>query len=146
VRRLDRLKSRGWTGLPFEFLANYRLGGHFRYVERILDWADAHGSTPILIDMPVSADLEEIHFAPAFQRYRQALRELAANREVQVVWATRQDVGLTNADFADLIHLNAQGSKRFSAWLRGELEKHGPAVGTTSNAGLATDYGLLTTF
>lgn len=122
-RRLDRLKSRGWTGMPFIHLEKYRLGGHLRYVHRILDWAEAHGTTAMLVDMPVSGDLEEIHFAPAFARYRQTVRELAAKRGVQVVWASRQAVGLTNADFADLIHLNAKGSKRFSTWLRGELEK-----------------------
>ena len=122
VRRLDRLKSRGWTGMPFKFLASYRLGGHFRYVERILDWAETHGTTAVLVDMPVSADLEEIHFASDFQSYRQALRGLAASRDVRVVWATRQAIGLTDADFADLIHLNAVGSKRFSTWLRAQIE------------------------
>jgi hypothetical protein len=123
TRRLDQLKATGYTGLPFRFLQAYRLGDHQRYLHRLLDWADANQVTPILVDMPVTADLEEIHFAPAFAQYRTALRDVAAKRGVRLLSASRQSVGLTDADFADLIHLNAEGAARLSTWLRDRLER-----------------------
>ena len=40
---------------------------------------------------------------------------------LSVLRASREAVGVTDADFADLIHLNASGTARLSAWLRQAL-------------------------
>ena len=133
-RRFDQLKTQGWTGLPFNFLRHFRLGGHRDYLHRILDWAEQRGVTPILVDMPVPEDLDEKHFAQEFAQYRAELRAIAEKHGVQVIWADRRDTGLTDADFADLIHLNARGSQRFTAWLRGQLER-APACQGSADAG-----------
>ncbi len=122
TRRLDQLKAGGWTGWPFPFLRDYRLGDHQRYLEKIATWAKNENVHLLLVDMPVSADLDEHYYAPAFQEYRNALHDFSEKRAVPVIWATRREIGLTDADFADLIHLNKQGTERFTAWLRQEIE------------------------
>jgi hypothetical protein len=76
----------------------------------------------VLVDMPVSADLEQRH-APAYADYRQALADVEQAEGVRVIRAGCATVGLGDEDFADLIHLNAQGSARFSGWLRRQLEE-----------------------
>jgi hypothetical protein len=121
-RRLDRLKEAGSYGPPFRFLDHYRLGGHLAYLHRLLDWAAARGVEVVLVDMPVSADLEERFHPAEFAAYRDALAGVEHGRGVRVLRASREAVGLSDADFADLIHLNADGAARFSAWLRGRLE------------------------
>jgi hypothetical protein len=120
-RRLDRLKAHGLFGPPFHFLDGYRLGGHLRYLHHLLDWAEAHGVAVVLVDMPVSADLDERLHLQEFARYRAALAELGRQRGVPVLYGGRADVGLDDTHFADLVHLNARGAARLSAWLRREL-------------------------
>ena len=119
--RLDQLKKAGSLGAPFPFLNKYRVGGHLAYLRHLLDWAADHGVTVVLVDMPVSADLEERLFPQAFACYQAALAELERTRGVWVLRASRAAVGLDDADFADLIHLNRSGTARLSAWLRKEL-------------------------
>jgi hypothetical protein len=119
-QRLDRLKAQGVVWKSFHFLEKYRLGGHLAYLHRLLDWAEAHGTAVVLVDMPVSADLEQMH-APAFAAYRAALAEVERTRGVRVLWASRAAVGLSEEHFADLIHLNAAGTPRLSQWLRASL-------------------------
>jgi hypothetical protein len=120
--RLDHLKAARALP-PFHFLDKYRLGGHVHYLHRLLDWGDDLGVPVVLVDMPVSADLEEAQFAAEFARYRELLAELSRTRNVCLLRASRSNVGLTEADFADQIHLNAQGARRLSDWLRAELTK-----------------------
>jgi len=120
VQRLDRLKAAGATLPPFPFLDGYRLGEHLAYVHRLLDWAEQHAVAIVLVDMPTSADLER-RFSSEFAAYRSALAELERSRGVRVLRGNRQALGLGDADFADLIHLNAQGRERFCAWLRNRL-------------------------
>jgi hypothetical protein len=122
TRRLDRLKAEGWRCDRFQFLEKYRVGEHLRYLHRLLDWADEKHVSVVLADMPVSADLETGTYAAAFGQYRQALAELEANRGVRVLRGSRDAVGLGDEHFADLIHMNAAGTARFSRWLREQLE------------------------
>ena len=115
--RFDLRKAAGQGFTYFPFLEKFRLGGHLAYLRRILDWAGERGVAVVLVDMPVSADLEEKLFPQAFAAYRAALAEVARSHRVPVLRATRTAVGLTDAHFADLVHLNSAGAARLSAWL-----------------------------
>jgi hypothetical protein len=128
ARRLDRLKADGWRCDRFQFLEKYRVGEHLRYLHRLLDWADEHRVAVVLADMPVSADLETGRYAAAFSVYRQALTEVEGTRRVHVIRGTRAAVGLSDEHFADLIHMNAAGTARFSLWLREQLEASSTAL------------------
>jgi hypothetical protein len=120
---LARQKARHTAPENWSFLDKYALGGHLRYLDRILDWGEANGVPVVLVDMPVSEDLDEVIYPEAFAAYRAALAEVERRRRLTVLRATRQAVGLTDDDFADLIHLNTRGTARFSRWLREELGK-----------------------
>ena len=119
--RLDYLKATGATLPPFHFLDRYQIRSYPAHVHRLLDWGERHGVPVVLVNMPVTADLEERLHPQAFAAYQHALVELEHSRGVRVLHPTREEVGLTDADFCDLIHLNANGSARFSAWLRQAL-------------------------
>src|SRR5262249_44067864 len=82
ARRFDQLKAAGSLGQPFHFLEDYRLGEHLGYLHRLLDWAAERQVAVVLVDMPVSADLEEWLHPREFARYRAALAELAGRRGV----------------------------------------------------------------
>jgi hypothetical protein len=109
----------------FPFLDHYHISGYVRHVNRLLDWADEHGVAVILVDMPVTTDLEIGPYADAFKAYRVVLADLERKRNLNVLRPTRESVGLTDADFSDWIHLNADGNARFSAWLRRTLDQSG---------------------
>jgi hypothetical protein len=124
--RLDHRKTAGGVDPRFPFLEHYRLGENLAYLGRLLDWAHQRDISVLLVDMPVSADLER-NYGDAFARYRQALRAFAGERRVPLLDAHRLRLELSDADFGDLVHLNAQGSARMSEWLRGQLDG-GPAA------------------
>jgi hypothetical protein len=77
----------------------------------------------VLVDMPVSADLQDGLHAPAFAIYRATLAEIEQRRGVPVLRAHRTTVGLTEADFSDYIHLNARGADRLSTWIRQQIDE-----------------------
>jgi hypothetical protein len=123
ARRLDRMKGADHDHEPvFGFLKDYRLGEHLANLHRLLDWAGTQGTDVVLVDVPVSADLER-RYPGEFQRYREALAEAGRAHAVRVLSATREAVGVGDEDFGDLIHLNATGAAKFSAWLRRQLEQ-----------------------
>jgi len=123
-QRLSDMKATSNVPSRFHFLERYHLGGHLANLHRILDWGEKHGVTVVLVDMPVPPELDVEMHPQAFITYRAALEEVARQRRVPLIHASRQAVGLEDTDFADLIHLNAQGTRRLSAWLRNAL----PAV------------------
>ncbi len=127
AQRLDRLKAVNWPGKPFSYLDNYRLGENLADLHRLLDWAEARRVAVVLVDMPVTAELEEQRFPAVFARYRAALAEVGRSRGVPILSASRAAVELTDEDFADWIHLNAWGTARLSAWLRVQLTQMGCA-------------------
>jgi hypothetical protein len=90
-------------------------------VHRLLDWGEQHGVAVVLVDMPVPADLDERLFPREFAAYRAFLVELEQSRGVRVLRPTRAALGLTDAHFADLVHLNGHGKARLSVWLRRTL-------------------------
>jgi hypothetical protein len=125
--RLDQLKAAGSYGPPFPYLDSFRMGEHLTYLHHLIDWATAHDVSLVLVDMPVSADLEERMFPWEFKAYRAALDEVARTRGVPVLWASRQALDLNDTDFADIIHLNSTGAARLSDWLRRALADGGGA-------------------
>src|SRR5207253_2785475 len=118
-RRYDLAKAAGDPGPPFGFLDKYRTGSHLKYLDELLAWASARGVAVVLVDMPVTADLESLYPA-AFAEYRARLAEVET-RGVTVLRAHRDVVRLGEDKFADMIHLNADGAATLSAWLRGQL-------------------------
>ena len=122
TRRYSEMKQGGWTAPPFAYLANYKTGSHLKYLHRMLDWARENGVEVVLIDMPVTADLEARHPAE-FAEYRRRLADASRARGVTVL--NGAEVGLNDDHFADLIHMNRDGTVRFCAWLRRELWRMG---------------------
>ena len=86
----------------------------------MLDWSERQGIPLVLVDMPVSGDLEH-RFRAEFAQYEACLADLERTRSVRVLRGNREAIGLTDAHFGDLIHLNAEGTARFCTWLRKEL-------------------------
>jgi lysophospholipase L1-like esterase len=84
----------------------------------LLAGAARQGVPVLIVDLPVPADLDERMYPTQFAAYRAALAKAAAARGVPVLHATRTAVGLTDADFSDLVHLNGDGAAKMSAWLR----------------------------
>lgn len=122
--RLDRLNAAGAQARRYNFLERYEInGGHVGYLNRLLDWADAHHVSVVIVDMPVSPDLDKRMYPEAFARYRAILAELERTRKLPVLWAARDGAGLDDAHFADHVHLNTAGATRFSFWLRQALTK-----------------------
>ena len=57
---------------------------------------------------------------------------------VTVLLADRATLGLTDADFADIIHLNRAGARKLSAWTRDAVNAlPAPAVGRGAADGAA---------
>jgi hypothetical protein len=120
VGRYDAVKAAGLPPQGFPYLANYRTGSHLKYLDKLVDWCAAAGTELVLLDMPVTADLEA-RFPAAFAEYRGRLADLERGRGVTVLRPSRAAAGLTDADFADLIHMNRAGAARFSDRVRADL-------------------------
>jgi hypothetical protein len=119
--RFDQMKERNGPPDRFGFLDGFRLGDHLKYLERMLDWAADKGVSVVLVDMPVTADLDERLYPAVFTQFRAALADIERSRGVRVLRPSRAELGLTDAQFADLIHLNGDGCTRLSGWLRQQL-------------------------
>ncbi|HTK74076.1 MAG TPA: hypothetical protein VL371_02400 [Gemmataceae bacterium] len=117
--RFDRQKAAGLVGDGFSFLEGYHCGGpHLGYLHRLLDSAKRANVPVVLLDLPVPADLDERMYPAAFEAYRALLANVARSHGVPLVHATRTAIGLTDADFSDLAHVNAAGAAKLSHWLR----------------------------
>ncbi|MCI0701776.1 MAG: hypothetical protein L0241_11890 [Planctomycetia bacterium] len=120
--RYDHLKLFGQPPSPFNYLDRYRTGSHLKYLHKLIDWCEDRGVELILVDMPVTADLEA-KFPEAFSEYRARLAEVERTRKLRVIRAVCEQTWLTDEHFADLIHLTPRGCVRFSTWLRARLEE-----------------------
>lgn len=121
-QRLSWYRAAGRVQPIYWALKNYRLGGgHLLYLHHLLDWARTRDVAVILVDMPVSPDLEERLHRAEFAAYRAVLAEVARDRRLPLLRATRQAVGLGDTDFSDEIHLNGTGTAKMSTWLRHAL-------------------------
>jgi hypothetical protein len=125
--RLDWLKTEDRTIPPVPFLEHFRLGGYLLELCGLMDWSENNDVPLILVDMPVPAELDDVRFPREFASYRAAIAQVCQQRQVPLLWATRQAVGLNDAHFSDLIHLNADGAARLSMWLREALSESGIA-------------------
>ena len=122
-RRLDLLKAAGIRCDSFGFLDRYRIGEQCVYFHRLIAWAADARIPVVLVDMPVSRDLQDGLHAAAFATYRDWLAGVEREQSLRVIRAHRDAVGLTDADFADFIHLNSRGAQRLSAWVRTHLDE-----------------------
>jgi hypothetical protein len=131
ARDFSKVRPAGRAKLIFPYLTEYRLGEHLGYLHRLINWGRDNGVEVILVDVPITAELER-RFPAEYATYREVLAVTAKERGVRVIWASRDAVGLGDADFGDLIHLNARGAEKFSRWLRHQLESGpgAPAGGT----------------
>ncbi len=117
------LKAAGVRCDGFAYLDRFRMGEHLVYFRRIVDWATGAGVPLVLVDMPVTAELDEGLHTDAFAQYRAWLARTESELGLRVLRADRRAVGLSDAEFADFIHLNGAGALRLSAWLRGQLDE-----------------------
>jgi len=120
-RRYDRVKAENLEQPPFGFLDDYRTGSHWKYLDALMAWTEAEGIDLVLVDMPVTADLES-RYASAMNEYSRRLQQWEREHGVRILRAERNQVGLGDEQFADLIHLNRDGARRLSAWLRQQLD------------------------
>ncbi len=123
-QRYDHVKEVNGELPPFQFLDNYKTGSHRQYLHRLIRWTTDNRVSLVLVDMPVTGDLETKH-ATAFAEYRKLLAEEEATRGLTVIRAHRDLVGITDAGFADTIHLNGVGAMVLSRWLKGKLDELG---------------------
>ena len=124
-RSYAEMKAAGWVAPTFSFLENYETGSHLKYLDRMLAWAKQNRVELVLVDMPVTADLEA-RYPEIYRRYREMLDELERVRGVRIIRTDRRTIGLDDSHFADLIHLNSDGATRFSGWLRRQLDEGYP--------------------
>lgn len=120
VAPFSEFKRIGTKGTRFDslhYLDKYRTGSHLKYLHKLIDWCEANRVSLVLLDMPVTAALERM-YAKEFAEFRERLAVVERERQVHVLRPTREDVGLTDDQFADLIHMNREGGKRLSEWLR----------------------------
>lgn len=123
-RRYDAVKAAGAPLPPFSFLNRYRTGSHLTYLHRLRDWCREHDVHLVLVDMPVTADLEQ-QYPEAFAEYWSVLRTFEEETGTPVIRAHRDVVGIVEAGFADTIHLNGVGARVLSLWVRNQLEEVG---------------------
>ncbi|MBY0512817.1 MAG: hypothetical protein K2P78_02780, partial [Gemmataceae bacterium] len=109
--RYDAAKATGVATTAFPYLNRYRTGSHLKFLHKLADWCAANGTRLVLLDMPVTADLEA-SYAAAFAEYRARLAEVERDRGLTVIRSPREATGLTDAHFADLIHMNRDGAAR----------------------------------
>ena len=126
--RYDHLKEQGWVAPPFAYLHKFATGSHLKYLHELAEWCQEHGTTLIVLEMPITQDLDNRHAAEQAE-FRRRLLEFEQSHDVAVWSGHRDHVGLTDEHFADLTHLNRAGAVKFSHWLRQQLERSaGPRV------------------
>lgn len=126
--RYNFRKASGEVFGRFGPMEKYDPQGHLPYLEAIVDWAEQHRCSLLLVNVPVTHDLEQT-YPEAFASYRRVLLELRERRGVRVILATLNDVGLSDADYEDQLHLNGDGSHRYGIWLRQTVSALSPSRG-----------------
>jgi hypothetical protein len=121
-RQMDwsAVKAAGKAPTSFPYLVKYRTGSHLKYLLKLIDWCEANQVELVLVEMPVTADLERMYTAE-FAEYRKRLTEVEQTHNVRVIRAGRDAVGLEDRHFADLIHLNCDGARTLSDWLAARM-------------------------
>jgi hypothetical protein len=102
-------------------LEKYRLGAYFKYLNDLAAWSEAHAIPLVLVDMPVHASLEA-HYPQVLNRYRARLAKVERARRLQILRPSREALGLDDTCFCDPYHLNGQGGRRLTDWVRQALE------------------------
>lgn len=131
-QRYDHVKAVNGTLPPFAFLNRYQTGSHRTCLHNLIRWANDNAVSLVLVDMPVTADLEG-QYPQAFAEYRRVLAEEEAANGLTVIRAHRDVVGITDAGFADTIHLNGVGATVLSRWLKLRLDEIGRPATTDAD-------------
>lgn len=118
--RLPYRKTHGEAEPPAAFFQNYNVNGYLPELRRMLKWARREGVDVVLVAMPFAADVERA-FPREFADFRAVLAQVRRDHGVRILQPTRAEVGLTDAEFNDYYHFNADGVARFSDWLRRAL-------------------------
>jgi hypothetical protein len=126
--RLDWQESTGRIPARFSFLDRYRIVTYRRYLDRLIDWSEQHAVPLVLVDLPVPPLLDRQLHPQEYAVYRAMLAEYEQQGRVRVLHADHDRLGLTNADYSDLIHLNVTGSRILSDWLRAKLDHPLPTL------------------
>lgn len=124
-RHYDVIKATNAPQAPFPFLNRYKTGSHLKYLDKLLAWVAERDIGFVLVDMPTTVDLET-QFPAVVAEYRERLTEFERKHNLHILRATREAVGLTDADFADRIHLNRDGARKLSLWVRARLAERLP--------------------
>ncbi|MGE3804575.1 MAG: hypothetical protein AB7K24_07870 [Gemmataceae bacterium] len=121
--RYSHLKATGQATDYFPFLDNFEITGYLPYLDGIIDQCAEAGVPLVLVRFPGTEDLENRVHRSEFAQFDLLLDKLEAEGRVRILTPTREEIGLTDADFTDLIHLNADGSRKFSIWLHDALNE-----------------------
>lgn len=124
VAPFTEFKRIGTTGTRFDrlhYLDRFRTGSHLKYLHKIIDWCETNGVEFVLLDMPVTADLERL-YVKEFAEFRERLADVEQTRIVKVLRPTRDELQVDDDYFADLIHLNRRGAEKLSAWTKSQLD------------------------
>ncbi|HVL13839.1 MAG TPA: hypothetical protein VM529_14820, partial [Gemmata sp.] len=119
ARRYDHAKAAGVREQPLPFFNKFRTGSHLKYLHKLIDWCDERGVKLVVVDMPVTTDVET-RFEREYAEYRGRLQEMQQVRGLRVLWAC-DALNLPDAQFADVMHLNRDGARSLSDWLRDRL-------------------------
>lgn len=122
TRRYSDMKASGWVAPPFQALAKYQTGSHLRFLKKLAEELASSGAQLVLLEMPLTADLETRHAAECRQFQRDLRAFLKDYPDVRHLAAARQAVNLSDDHFSDLIHLNSGGADKLSRWLKQQLE------------------------
>jgi hypothetical protein len=113
------------TGTRFDrlhYLDKYATGSHAKYLFKIIEWCHANGVELVLLDIPVTADLERM-YPKEFAEFRSLVANVERERGVTVLRPTRELIGVGDDQFADLIHMNRAGAAKLSQWLHAQLDR-----------------------
>ena len=127
--RLDAQKAAGQVPESFLFMNRYRVGpAYMACLDRMLVRAARQNVPVLIVDMPVPADLTSACIRPNTQPTEAPCLRRPRPTASRCSMPTRSAVGLTDADFSDLIHLNGNGAAKLSAWLRTVVTAAGEAT------------------
>ena len=122
---LEDLKKEPGFRARYKNLENFHVGAVNKALyEQVVDGLLERGVKVALAHIPVSKTMHEASYTPAmWAEYTGYLEELARSRGIPFILLSREDCGLTDADFSDLDHLTPAGAEKFSRRLLRELER-----------------------
>ncbi len=119
---LEDMKNTKARNFRRNMLENYEIGGPSHWaMKKIIALAKDNGIELILVNMPVTEKFMEIFRYEEHAAYINYVERLSRNHGLRFHDIARDDVGLTQHDFADLDHLNKPGAEKLSRYLSKEI-------------------------